>query len=54
VALVLLALGLAACERATEATASAVQEHAEKHLDPAYVCPMHRKVTSDRPGRCPI
>lgn len=53
-ALVLPVLGLVACDRATEPTGSAVQEHAEKHLDPTYVCPMHPKVTSDQPGRCPI
>ncbi|MDX1455759.1 MAG: efflux RND transporter periplasmic adaptor subunit [Gammaproteobacteria bacterium] len=30
------------------------QEHATKHLDPTYVCPMHPEVTSDQPGNCPI
>lgn len=31
-----------------------VQEHAIKHMDPTYVCPMHPTVTSDEPGTCPI
>ncbi|MBI4006430.1 MAG: efflux RND transporter periplasmic adaptor subunit [Gammaproteobacteria bacterium] len=29
-------------------------EHAVKHLDPAYYCPMHPQVTSHKLGRCPI
>jgi multidrug efflux pump subunit AcrA (membrane-fusion protein) len=29
-------------------------EHAKKHLDPTYVCPMHPKVVSAEPGECPI
>ncbi|HSN73435.1 MAG TPA: efflux RND transporter periplasmic adaptor subunit [Steroidobacteraceae bacterium] len=29
-------------------------EHAEKHLDPLYRCPMHPQITSDEPGDCPI
>jgi Cu(I)/Ag(I) efflux system membrane fusion protein len=32
----------------------AFREHAEKHADPTYVCPMHPDVTSDEPGTCPI
>ena len=29
-------------------------DHAEKHMDPTYVCPMHPTVTSDKPGTCNI
>lgn len=29
-------------------------EHAEKHLDPKYVCPMHPNIVQDKPGNCPI
>jgi len=29
-------------------------EHALKHLDPDYVCPMHPDVVSKEPGSCPI
>lgn len=29
-------------------------EHARKHLDPEYVCPMHADVISEEPGSCPI
>lgn len=29
-------------------------EHAKRHLDPKYVCPMHPDVIQDRPGTCPI
>lgn len=28
--------------------------HARKHLDPAYVCPMHPDEVSDKPGSCSI
>lgn len=31
-----------------------VEEHARKHMDPTYVCPMHPSVVSDEPGNCPI
>ena len=29
-------------------------EHAIKHLDPDYVCPMHPQVVREQPGSCPI
>lgn len=29
-------------------------EHAAKHLDPTYVCPMHPQIVSKEPGSCPI
>jgi Cu(I)/Ag(I) efflux system membrane fusion protein len=29
-------------------------EHARKHLDPDYVCPMHSGVMAKEPGSCPI
>lgn len=51
---------LAACSDDKDATSmqadsqeTAVQ-HAEKHLDPKYVCPMHPQIVRDKPGSCPI
>jgi Cu(I)/Ag(I) efflux system membrane fusion protein len=29
-------------------------EHARKHVDPDYVCPMHSNVVSKEPGSCPV
>ncbi|EGV30934.1 efflux transporter, RND family, MFP subunit [Thiorhodococcus drewsii AZ1] len=29
-------------------------EHAAKHLDPTYICPMHPQIQQDHPGTCPI
>jgi len=29
-------------------------EHARKHLDPTYVCPMHAEIVASEPGSCPI
>ena len=29
-------------------------EHAEKHLDPNYVCPMHPQIVRNEPTTCPI
>jgi Cu(I)/Ag(I) efflux system membrane fusion protein len=29
-------------------------EHARKHLDPKYVCPMHPQIIRDEPGNCPL
>ncbi len=29
-------------------------DHARKHMDPTYTCPMHPHVRSDKPGNCPV
>jgi Cu(I)/Ag(I) efflux system membrane fusion protein len=29
-------------------------EHAAKHVDPTYVCPMHPNIIKDEPGNCPL
>ena len=29
-------------------------QHAQKHLDPNYVCPMHPQIVRGEPGSCPI
>ena len=60
--LALLALLLTACgdtdpePGATlgQAAAETPLEHAAKHLDPKYVCPMHPQIVKDEPGTCPI
>ena len=46
-------------EQSRTAMPAAVQaesalEHAEKHLDLDYVCPMHPQVVQEQPGSCPI
>lgn len=38
---------------ATEKMETAV-DHAEKHLDANYVCPMHPQIIRGKPGNCPI
>lgn len=43
-----------ASESLQSAADDSVLEHAEKHLDPLYRCPMHPQITSDAPGKCPI
>ncbi len=55
---------LSACEsptgepRASEPLAEVMDdtalEHAEKHADPNYVCPMHPQIVRGEPGSCPI
>jgi Cu(I)/Ag(I) efflux system membrane fusion protein len=37
-----------------EAADDSALEHAKKHLDPKYVCPMHPQIIKDEPGTCPI
>jgi len=59
----LLCLLLGACDHQQEASgggdgaatrAGSALEHARKHLDPKYVCPMHPKIVRDQPASCPI
>jgi Cu(I)/Ag(I) efflux system membrane fusion protein len=56
----LLSLVLAACsrEQASEPLRAAADdsaaEHALKHAQPEYRCPMHPQIVRDEPGNCPI
>jgi Cu(I)/Ag(I) efflux system membrane fusion protein len=53
----LLAAGCArqpASEPASAAADDSTVEHAVKHMDPKYRCPMHPDVVRDQPGECPI
>lgn len=58
--LMLAGISLVGCGREEAKTAQAepqhetALEHAKKHMDPTYVCPMHPQVVSTEPGRCPI
>jgi len=42
---------ISSTENASNETAT---EHAKKHLDPLYVCPMHPKIMRNSEGTCPI
>jgi len=37
-----------------EASDDTALEHAQRHLDPKYVCPMHPQIVRDEEGSCPI
>ena len=41
-------------ESLAEASDDSVPEHAAKHMDPKYVCPMHPQIIKDEEGSCPI
>jgi len=41
-------------ETLAEASDDSALEHAAKHLDPKYVCPMHPQIVRDEEGSCPI
>lgn len=57
-AFVLLSAGCDRQPTPSESVASAADdsalEHAAKHLDPKYVCPMHPQIVRDQEGSCPI
>ncbi|MBE9515849.1 MAG: efflux RND transporter periplasmic adaptor subunit [Proteobacteria bacterium] len=38
----------------TDTKMESAGEHAVKHLDPKYICPMHPQIVRDKPGSCPI
>jgi len=41
-------------ETMAEAADDSVLEHARKHADATYVCPMHPQIVRGEPGNCPI
>lgn len=41
-------------ETLAQAVDDSALEHASKHMDPKYVCPMHPQIVRDEPGTCPI
>lgn len=59
-AIALLAMSLPGCSRnapsggADVAATGSAAEHAARHADPKYRCPMHPDVIRDQPGQCPI
>jgi len=52
--LMLAGCGQEADESIAATGAETVLDHAKKHLDPKYVCPMHPDIVRDRPAACPI
>ncbi len=45
---------LTGSESLIEAQKATPEEHADKHADPNYICPMHPQVQQGEPGGCPI
>jgi Cu(I)/Ag(I) efflux system membrane fusion protein len=41
-------------ESFSQALTDSPEDHARKHLDPTYVCPMHPQIVKGEPGNCPI
>lgn len=61
VLLILSSLSILACNDGAEVNMDktglkpeSALEHAEKHLDSRYVCPMHPQIIKDQPDSCPI
>lgn len=44
----------AASESMADARNDSPMEHALKHADPTYICPMHPQIVKNEPGSCPI
>ena len=61
-AAVVISMSLSACkdpqatssESLSEVLDDTAMEHALKHMDEKYVCPMHPQIVRDEPGNCPI
>lgn len=45
---------ITASETAGQAANDTPEEHAAKHEDPTYICPMHPQIQQGEPGSCPI
>ena len=45
---------LTGSESLVDAQNSTPEEHAAKHADPTYICPMHPQIQQGEPGGCPI
>lgn len=45
---------ITASETAGKAADDTPEEHAAKHADPTYICPMHPQIKQGEPGSCPI
>jgi Cu(I)/Ag(I) efflux system membrane fusion protein len=41
-------------ESLADAMDDSIIEHARKHADKSYICPMHPQIVQDQPGSCPI
>lgn len=46
--------GIQPSETIAKVLGDSALEHAKKHLDPKYVCPMHPQIVRDEEGSCPI
>jgi Cu(I)/Ag(I) efflux system membrane fusion protein len=55
ITLAMLSLLIGGCDRSPAPTGpESALEHAARHRNATYQCPMHPQVTSDEPGKCPI
>ena len=55
--ILILSISVAACSSESEQVSTenkSAVEHAAKHVDANYVCPMHPRIVKNEPGSCPI